>query len=63
MHFCVSMNVCVRYNFVYANVFSETENMLQPTVLSEKLTVQCRLLYCLTHRQLHSSSYSYCSHQ
>ena len=60
---CIWVCVCVQYNLIHATVFPETENLLQPAVLSQTQTVQCRLLYYLQHKQSHSLSYSYCSHQ
>jgi len=59
----VRVCVCVKHNLVHAFAFFVTENLLHPAVLSQTQTVQCRLLYYLKHRQLHSLSYSYCSHQ
>jgi hypothetical protein len=52
-----------RDSLVHDTGLSETENLLQPAILSQAQTVQCRLLCYLQHRQSHSLSYSYCSHQ
>ena len=60
---CAFECVCVKYNLTHASVFSETENLIQTAVLSLTQTIHCRLLYYLKHKQLHSLSYSYCSHQ
>jgi hypothetical protein len=44
---CVCLSVFMNHNLEHTTVFSETKNSLQPAVLSQTQTVQCRLLYYL----------------